>query len=66
MNTWPDGIRKPMTQSEHERWNASNYPGTRQICVDCDCPTDRCEEDELSVDDIGPLCIDCYQTRANP
>ena len=62
MNTWPRGVRRPLTQSEHERWNANNYPGTRQLCVMCDQPTDRCEEDELRIDelDLGPLCERCY------
>ncbi len=41
MNSWPDN-RRPMTQSEHELWNASHYPGTRQQCPRCDQPTDRC------------------------
>ena len=29
-NTWPGGVRKALHQDEHERWNASHYPGTRQ------------------------------------
>jgi hypothetical protein len=48
-----------MDPSAHEAWNASNYPGTRQMCVECDEPTGRCEEDSIFVGDMGPLCLDC-------
>lgn len=60
MNTWPNGQRRAMDQSEHERWNASNYPGTRQLCSMCDRPTERCEEDSLAIGDGAPLCETCY------
>ena len=66
MNTWPDGKRRALHQHEHERWNASHYPGTRQLCVECDEPTGRCEEDAIYVqiqydeDETGPLCEECY------
>ena len=62
MNTWPDGKRKALTQSEHREWNSRNYPGTLQLCSLCDGETERCEEDEIYVNDgeIGPLCLDCY------
>lgn len=60
MNTWPGGIKRAMTQSEHEAWNDENYPGTRQICYKCDEPTGRCEEDGIFDDDTGePYCYDC-------
>lgn len=54
-----------MYPDEHERWNSSNYPGTRQLCCECDEPTGRCEEDSLFVDterseSVGPLCETCY------
>ena len=59
-NTWPGGRRHAMSPDEHERWNARNYPGTRQLCVDCDAPTGQCEEDAIYGDDgHGPLCRDC-------
>lgn len=61
MNTWPGGFRHAMSQDEHERWNARNYPGTLQICSQCESPTGRCEEDTLDVDDSGPLCEECYR-----
>lgn len=64
MNTWPGGYRHAMTQDAHERWNASNYPGTRQMCSECDHPTGRCEDDSLYADDdheVGPLCVECWQ-----
>lgn len=65
-NSWPDGRRRAMSQSEHERWNASNYPGTRQLCTQCDEPTERCEEDSIYDGDLGPLCMDCYIERVKP
>lgn len=61
MNTWPGGHRRPMYQSEHERWNATHYPGTEQMCGKCDSPTGRCEEDSMYVDDCDdPVCPECY------
>ena len=61
MNTWPGNIRRAMSQNEHEAWNASNYPGTRQICCNCEEPTGRCEEDSMYSDDgEGPFCECCY------
>jgi len=64
MNTWPKGYRHVMSQSDHEKWNAHNYPGTLQICVQCDEITGRCEDDSIYLEDeTGPLCEDCY---ANP
>ena len=59
MNTWPNNQRRAMTQSEHEIWNDSNYPGTLEICVKCDEPTGNCEEDNILDDDGDPLCQDC-------
>lgn len=47
------------TQDEHARINAREYPGTRQLCVECDDPTERCEEDARYVGDYGPLCEAC-------
>jgi hypothetical protein len=60
-NTWPGGERRAMHQDEHEKWNAREYPGTRQLCVECEEPTGRCEEDELCFGDNGPFCESCYQ-----
>lgn len=59
MNTWPNGYKRAMTQSEHENWNANNYPGTREICCKCDEPTGNCEEDNILDDDGEPYCYDC-------
>ena len=67
MNTWPGGYRHAMTQSEHALWNACNYPGTLQLCIECDAPTGRCEDDSLYLDDdqeTGPLCEDCWRASA--
>lgn len=52
--TWPDGHRHAMHQSEHNAWNATHYPGTRQLCSICDEPTGRCEDDSLYVEGGGP------------
>ena len=49
------------TQVEHEIINSVCYPGTRQICVLCEEPTGRCEDDSISLEDeTGPICPDCY------
>ena len=59
-NSWPDGYRHAIYQSEHEAWNASHYPGTRQLCSICDRPTGRCEDDAIWSEDGEPLCEGCY------
>ena len=58
-NTWPDGVRRAMTQSEHAHWNNDNYPGTLEICCKCDVPTGNCEEDNTQDEDGNPYCDDC-------
>lgn len=63
MNSWPGGRRHAMDQGAHERWNGVNYPGTRQLCVDCEEPTERCEEDVIYIEDHGPLCEQCYSAQ---
>jgi len=63
MNTLPEG--RALTQCEHESWNRSNYPGTRQICAQCDEPTGRCEEDSLLNDAGETVCEGCYQNVDN-
>lgn len=51
---------KARTQSEHERINRHNYPGTRQICVRCDEPTGRCEDDGIWSEELdGWVCPEC-------
>ena len=50
---------KARYQSDHERYNAMHYPGTRQVCVHCGQPTGKCEEDSFLGDD-GPLCEECF------
>lgn len=60
MNTWPKGRRRALTQDEHVKWNASNYPGTKELCSECGEPTGNCEEDNLFVSDVGPLCQEHY------
>jgi hypothetical protein len=53
---------KAYTQDEHERINAREYPGTRQLCYVCEQPTGRCEDDTITLDDepYQPLCEECY------
>jgi hypothetical protein len=58
-NTWPNGERKAMTQSEHDNWNADNYPGTLEICFSCDEPTGNCEEDNIEDDEGNAICSEC-------
>ncbi len=49
------------TQAEHWAINAREYPGTRQLCFECEEPTERCEDDAIyTEDDTGPLCEECY------
>lgn len=59
-------LNKRRLRFEH----ASNYPGTRQLCCQCEDPTGRCEEDELCVldengNELGPLCEACYDLLNN-
>jgi hypothetical protein len=61
MNTWPGRCRHAMSQTEHEKWNVHNYPGTRQICTECGEPTTFCEEDGLFDEEGNPYCGECYQ-----
>jgi hypothetical protein len=58
-NSWPDGRRRAMDQDEHERWNAGRWPGTRQLCSECEDATGRCEEDSIYRGERGPLCEGC-------
>ena len=51
---------KTHDQATHRAINAVHYPGTRQLCIDCDQPTGRCEEDSNFIGDFGPLCDECY------
>lgn len=54
-----------ITQVEHAAINAREYPGTRQLCVKCGEPTERCEEDEIrSENGGGPFCVECWKHRA--
>lgn len=61
-NNWPRGKREALHQTEHEQWNACNYPGTRQLCSHCEEPTGRCEEDSLWDSEGEPCCEECYET----
>jgi hypothetical protein len=58
-------MKNTYSQTEHERINAKEYPGTRQLCKKCDEPTGKCEDDTLSVGDLSPLCEDCYDAVKN-
>lgn len=50
-----------LSQNVHERINAVNYPGTRQLCDKCDMPTGRCAEDEIrDSNGNGPFCELCW------
>jgi len=65
MNTWPNGYRHAIHQDEHVRWNASHYPGTRQLCCRCESPTGRCEDDTIHRDD-GAICEECRDKETAP
>ena len=61
------------TQAEHDAINAVEYPGTRQLCVCCDSPTGRCEEDSIFLppkdpngNGLGPLCEECCDAYLVP
>lgn len=58
-NTWPNGIRKSLTPSQHNKWNYNNYPGTLQICCRCCKPTEKCEEDEITDEYGNTYCVNC-------
>jgi hypothetical protein len=58
-NTWPGGVRHAMDQGEHEKWNARNYPGTRELCATCQAPTGYCEEDGYTGENGERYCRDC-------
>lgn len=53
---------KTYNQSEHERINSREYPGTRQLCITCSEPTGRCEEDGIFDIDGNPYCESCADT----
>ena len=59
MNTWPGGNRHAMSQDDHETWNQQHYPGTLQLCYNCDDPTTFCEEDGIFDDAGNAYCQDC-------
>ena len=61
MADWWKG--KVLSQSAHERINAQHYPGTRELCCECDEPTGKAGagEDSLFTDDgNGPYCEECW------
>jgi len=61
MSDRPEIPRHVMTQCQHMVRNATHYPGTRQLCAECDEPTGRCEDDSLYTDDEeGPFCEECW------
>lgn len=51
---------KALSQCEHQRINAREWPGTRQICSECGEPTGRCEEDQID-GPYGPVCEACAE-----
>lgn len=55
---------KSRTQSQHEEINRREYPGTRQICSNCDEPTERCEDDGIWSEKLdGWICPDCAKGK---
>ena len=62
-NTWPGGVRRPISQTEHDEWNRINYPGTRQMCEVCDGETGRTEDSSLKNDDGLVVCRSCFDDQ---
>lgn len=61
INTWPNGVRRALSQKEHEEFNSYTYPGTKQLCSLCGEPTGRCEEDSIYLFNTDePVCEKCY------
>ena len=58
MTDWWAG--KALDQNTHRAINAQHYPGTRQLCSECDQPTGRCEDDTIN-GLRGPICPDCRE-----
>lgn len=58
-NSWPNGHKQGISQGDHEKWNAYNYPGTKQLCSNCEQPTGNCEEDSVFNEDGNPICDTC-------
>lgn len=56
--------RRALSQDEHARINAREYPGTRELCCECDEPTGRAGAGEDSLyreDGGGPYCEECWE-----
>lgn len=51
---------RAISQDEHEKINAREYPGTRQLCSKCEDTTGRCEEDYICDENGSTVCEDCY------
>lgn len=63
MNTWPGDKRYAIHQDVHDWWNATHYPGTRQLCSICGEPTGLCEDDMIYPEDGEPICESCNSGR---
>ena len=63
MDDWWTG--RALDQATHNCINARQYPGTRQLCAECDEPTGRCEDDSIYIEDAGPLCEACRARLAS-
>ncbi len=51
---------KPLYQFQHDKINAVQFPGTRQICSVCGEPTDKCEEDGYFDSTGYAYCEGCF------
>ena len=45
---------------QHEAYNATHWPGTRQLCELCGEPTGRCEDDSIFIGE-KVACEDCAE-----
>ena len=53
---------KKISQKEHQIINSREYPGTRQLCVLCGEPTEKCEEDGYYDDEGNSYCEQCFHS----
>ena len=55
------GLKRPLSQWQHEAVNARHSGTTMQHCFRCGSATGRCEEDAIyGESEEGPYCEDCW------
>ena len=59
-------LPRALSQSDHERINSLGFPGTRELCCECDEPTGNAGAGDGSLftdDGEGPFCGPCHDER---